>query len=202
MRMVQLPPSKRDWLPSGHLAWFIHDAVEGLKVDKLLVSDRQRGKGQRCPPRVMLRLLIYAYCTGTFSSRRIAANIEVSIAFRVLAAGHEPDHHAICRFREENLDEINRCFMQVVEIAHEAKLVKMGTIVVDSSRAKGKASEHKAKSAELMPGEKRRLREEIAKLTRSAKQQDELEDDSLGPDAVTACRPKRSEARTASKRSQ
>jgi len=200
--MVQLPPSKRDWLPSGHLAWFIHDAVEGLKVDKLLVSDRQRGKGQLCPPRVMLRLLIYAYCTGTFSSRRIAANIEVSIAFRVLAAGHEPDHHAICRFREENLDEINRCFMQVVEIAHEARLVKMGTIVVDSSRAKGKASEHKAKSAGLMPGEKRRLREEIAKLTRSAKQRDELEDDSLGPDAVTACRPKRSEARIASKRSQ
>src|SRR4030095_3305051 len=104
MRMVQLPPSKRDWLRSGHRAWFIHDAVEGLKVDKLLVSDRQRGKGQVCPPRVMLRLLIYAYCTGTFSSRRIAANIEVSIAFRVLAAGHETDHHAICRFREEKLD--------------------------------------------------------------------------------------------------
>ena len=78
--MVQLPPSKRDWLPSGHLAWFIHDAVEDLgvkdlRVDKLLDDHRPRGKSQLpCPPRVMLRLLIYAYCTGTFSSRRIAAS--------------------------------------------------------------------------------------------------------------------------------
>src|SRR5262245_41281657 len=197
------PQSHRDWLPSGHLAWFIHDAVDALESDKLREGNDAWSNGKLpCPPRVLLRLLIYAYCTGTFSSRRIAANIEVSIAFRVLAAGHEPDHQAICRFREENLDEINRCFMQVVEIAHEARLVKLGPIVVDSSRAKGKAREHKAKSAELMPGEKRRLREEIAKLTRSAKQQDEFEDDSHGPDAVTACRPKRSEARIASKRSQ
>ena len=201
--MAQLPPSKRDWLPSGHLASFIRDAVGGLEIDKLLVGDRQRSKGQLpCPPRVMLRLLIYAYCTGTFSSRRIAANIEVSIAFRVLAEGHEPDHRAISAFREENLDEFKRCFMQVVEIAREAKLVKMGTIVVDGSKVKGSASEHKAKSDDWLLTEKRRLREEIAKLTRAAKRQDELEDDSLGPDEVTACRPKRGEARIASRRSQ
>lgn len=204
--MVQLPPSKRDWLPSGHLAWFIHDAVEGLAVDKLLVSDRQRGKGQLpCPPRVMLRLLIYAYCTGTFSSRRIAANIEVSIAFRVLAANHEPDHRTICAFRDENLDEFHRSFLQVVEIAREARLVKLGSIVVDSSKGKGKASEHKAKGDDWMPGEKRRLREEIARLTRAAKKQDELEDELPGPESMTSCRPKRSEAsedRTPSRRSQ
>ena len=200
--MVQLPPSKRDWLPSGHLASFIHDAVEALDVDKLMVDDRQCGKGlQPCPPRVMLRLLIYAYCTGTFSSRRIAANTEVSIALRVLAAGHGLDHRTIGRFRDENLDEFMRCFMQVIEIAREAKLVKMGMIVVDGSKVKASAGGPRAKGHDWMLREKRRLREEIAKLTRAAKKQDELEDESLGSDAVTRRRPSRSDG-IASRRSQ
>jgi transposase len=178
-----LPPSPRDWLPSGHLAWFIQDAVEALDINKLLESYRPCGKGELpYPPRVMLRLLIYAYCTGTFSSRRIAAQIEDSIAFRVLAAGHEPNHRTICRFREENLDEFNRFFVQVVEIAREAKLIKMGTIAIDGSKVKANASKHKAMSYDRMLMEESRLREEIAKLTRAAKKQDEIDDDSFGPD--------------------
>ena len=72
-----LPPSPRDWLPKGHLAWFIQDAVTALDIDKLVETYRIAGKGELpYPPRVMLQLLIYAYCTGTFSSRRIAAQIE------------------------------------------------------------------------------------------------------------------------------
>src|SRR5262245_21967857 len=172
-----LPSSERDWLPSGHLAWFVQDAVESLDIDKLL-GDLPCGKDEiPFPPRVMLRLLIYAYCTGTFSSRRIAANIKVSIALRVLAAGHEPDHRTISRFRDECLDELNRAFVQGVEIAREAKLVKMGTIAIDSGKVEAKSSENKATSDDRMLMEEQRLREEIANLTRAAKKQDELEDD-------------------------
>ena len=192
-------PSPRDWLPNGHLAWFIHDAVEDLKIDKLQDGHHARSNGQRCPPRVMLRLLIYAYCTGTFSSRRIAANPEVSVAFRVLAAGHEPDHRTISHFREENLDEFHRLFLQIVEIAREARLVKMGTIAIDSSKVKGKASEHKA-GDDWRSREKLRLREEIAELTSTAKKQDELDDASSGRTEVSD-RPRRSSARVSSRRS-
>lgn len=178
-----LPPSPRDWLPSGHLAWFIQDAVAALDIDKLLESYRIAGKGELpYPPRVMLQILIYAYCTGTFSSRKIVAQVEDSIAFRVLAAGHQPSHRTICRFREENLDEFNRLFVQVVEIAREAKLVKMGTLAIDGSKVKANASKHKAMTYERLQTEEKRLTEEIKKLTNAAKAQDKIDDESFGPD--------------------
>lgn len=178
-----LPPSPRDWLPKGHLAWFIQDAVNALDIDNLIDSYRISGKGELpYPPRVMLQLLIYAYCTGTFSSRKIAAQIEDSIAFRVLAAGHSPHHRTICRFRESHLGEFNRLFVQVLEIAIEAKLVKMGTIAIDGSKFQANASRHKAMSYERMQSEEKRLSEEIAKLTNAAKAQDDIDDDTFGPD--------------------
>ncbi|MEO6593378.1 MAG: IS1182 family transposase [Planctomycetota bacterium] len=178
-----LPPSPRDWLPQGHLAWFIQDAVAALDIDKLIDAYRVSGKGELpYPPRVMLQILIYAYCTGTFSSRKIAAQIEDSIAFRVLAAGHVPSYRTICRFRETHLDEFNRLFVQVVEIAREAKLVKMGTIAIDGSKVKANASKHKAMTYERMQSEEKRLAEEIAKLTKAAEAQDKIDDDSFGPD--------------------
>ena len=178
-----LPPSPRDWLPQGHLAWFIQDAVAALDIDKLVDAYRVCGKGELpYPPRVMLQLLIYAYCTGTFSSRKIATQLEDSIAFRVLAEGHVPSYRTICRFREMHLDEFRRLFVQVVEIAREAKLVKMGTIAIDGSKVKANASKHKAMSYERMKSEDKRLTEEIKKLTDAAKSQDEIDDDTFGPD--------------------
>lgn len=178
-----LPPSPRDWLPQGHLAWFIQDAVAELDIDKLIDAYRVCGKGELpYPPRVLLQLLIYAYCTGTFSSRKIAAQVEDSIAFRVLAEGHVPSHRTICRFRETHLDEFNRLFVQVVEIAREAKLVKMGTIAIDGSKVKANASKHKAMSYERLQSEEKRLTEEIKKLTKAAEAQDKIDDDSFGPD--------------------
>ena len=178
-----LPPSPRDWLPQGHLAWFIQDAVAELDLDALIDAYRVCGKGELpYPPRVMLQLLIYAYCTGTFSSRKIAAQVEDSIAFRVLAEGHVPSYRTICRFRETHLDEFNRLFVQVVEIACEAKLVKMGTLAIDGSKVKANASKHKAMSYERMQSEEKRLTEEIEKLTNTAKAQDEIDDATFGPD--------------------
>jgi transposase len=178
-----LPPSPRDWLPRGHLAWFIQDAVVELDIDKLIDAYRVSGKGELpYPPRVMLQLLIYAYCTGTFSSRKIAAQVEDSIAFRVLAEGHAPSYRTISRFRETHLDDFSRLFVQVVEIAREAKLVKMGTIAIDGSKVKASASKHKAMSYERMQSEQKRLTEEIKKLTKAAEAQDKIDDDEFGPD--------------------
>jgi|KBSSwiStaDraftv2_1062776.scaffolds.fasta_scaffold206009_2 transposase len=178
-----LPPSPNDWLPEDHLAWFVIDAVEQLNIDKLLDGYRVSGKGEQAyPPRVMLALLIYGYCTGTFASRRIAAQIEDSVAFRVIAAGLTPSHRTICRFREENLDEFQRLFVQVVQLAQEAGLVKMGTIAIDGSKVKANASKHKAMSYDRMLMAEKKLRSEIRKLTQAAREQDDLDDQTFGPD--------------------
>lgn len=178
-----LPPSPSDWLPEGHLAWFVIDAVDQLNIDALLDEYRVSGKGEKAyPPRVMLALLIYGYCTGTFASRKIAAQIEDSVAFRVIAAGLSPSHRTICRFREENLDEFQRLFVQVVQLAQEAGLVKMGTIAIDGSKLKANASKHKAMSYDRMLMEEKKLRSEIRKLTHAAREQDSIDDETFGPD--------------------
>ena len=178
-----LPPSPSDWLPDNHLAWFVIDAVEHLDIDSLLRKYRTGGKGEQAyPPRVMLALLIYAYCTGTFASRKIAAQIEDSVAFRVIAAGLSPSHRTICRFREENLDEFQHLFVQVVQLANEAGLVKMGTVAIDGSKLKANASKHKAMSYDRMLLEEKKLRSEIRKLTQAAREQDDIDDDTFGPD--------------------
>jgi transposase len=178
-----LPPSPSDWLPEGHLAWFVIDAVEQLNIEALLDKYRVGGKGEQAyPPRVMLALLIYSYCTGTFASRKIAAQIEDSVAFRVIAAGLTPGHRTICRFREAHLDEFQRLFVQVVQLAQEAGLVKMGTIAIDGSKVKANASKHKAMSYDRMLMEEKKLRSEIRKLTQAAREQDDIDDQDFGPD--------------------
>lgn len=178
-----LPPNPKDWLPEGHLAWFILETVEQLDIEDLLVKYRVCGKGELAySPRMMLSLLIYAYATGTFSSRRIAAQVEENIAFRVIAGGLQPSHRSICRFREENLDLFKGYFVQVLQIAQEAKLVKMGTIAIDGSKVKANASKHKAMSYDRMQAEEKRLIDEIDRLARKAKDQDDSDDASFGPD--------------------
>lgn len=178
-----LPPSPSDWLPDNHLAWFVIDAVEQLDIETLLQKYRVCGKGEQAyPPRVMLALLIYAYCTGTFASRKIAAQIEDSVAFRVIAAGLSPSHRTISRFREENLDEFQAIFVQVVQLAKEAGLVKMGTVAVDGSKVKANASKRKAMSYERMLSEEKKLRSQIRKMTQAAKDEDDIDDETFGPD--------------------
>ena len=182
-QVLLFPPSPSDWLPEDHLAWFIQETVGQLDLDALLDKYRVSGKGELAyPPKVMLSLLVYAYCTGTFASRKIAVQIDENIAFRVLARGLRPSFRTICRFREENLDEFQRMFVQVVQLAKEAGLVRMGTIAIDGSKVKANASKHKAMSYDRMVIEEKRLRAEVAKLTRAAKKQDEIDDDEFGPD--------------------
>jgi transposase len=166
-QVLLFPPSPRDWLPEDHLVWFISDAVDELDIGPLLARYRPSGKGNLAyHPRMMLKLLIYGYATGVFSSRKIARQIEENVAFRVLAAGHRPNHRTICRFRERHLEDFEDQFVQVVQIATAAGLAKLGTIALDGSKVKANASKHKAMSYERMQEEERRLAREIRELTR------------------------------------
>ena len=178
-----LPPSLRDWLPQDHLAWFIQDAVESLDVGPLLDQYRMSGKGELAyDPRVLLRVLIYAYSTGVFSSRKIAAQLEENVAFRVLAGNLMPGHRTICRFRERHIDQFNDLFVQVVRLAAESGLVKIGKLAIDGSKLKANASKHKAMSYDRMKQEEARLEREIAAILKLAADVDADEDAELGED--------------------
>ena len=178
-----LPPSLRDWLPKNHPAWFFSDTVDELDLDEFVERYRVCGKGEQAyPPRVMLKVLLYAYSTGTFSSRGIAAKLETDVAFRVLGAGLFPDFRTICRFRTRHRDDFTNVFVQVVQIAKEAGLVKLGTLAIDGSKFKANASKHRAMSYERMKDEEKRLRREIRKIVAAAKKQDSLDDREFGRD--------------------
>ena len=178
-----LPPSVRDWLPDDHLAWFIEEAVESLDIDPLLDVYRQSGKGELpYDPRMMLRVLIYAYCSGVFSSRKIATQLRENIAFRVLAQNQMPSHRSICRFRERHISQFSAIFVQVVRIAAEAGLVKIGKLAIDGSKLKANASKRKAMSYGRMLEEEARLEREVAAILKLATDEDAEEDEELGPD--------------------
>jgi len=182
-QQLLLPPSLRDWLPSDHLVWFISETVDQLDVGEILEGYRDGGQGNLpYHPAMMLKILIYAYATGVFSSRRIARHIEENIAFRVLAAGNTPDHRTICRFREQHLAAFECLFVQVVQIAGDAGLVRMGTLAVDGSKIRANASKRKAMSYERMQQEEKRLRREIRALTGRATKRDAAEDVEFGAD--------------------
>jgi IS5 family transposase len=131
---------------------------------------------------MLLKVLIYAYSTGVFSSRRIEAALSDSVALRYLAAGNRPGHRTIARFRAEHIEHFQAVFVQVVRIAQEAGLVKLGTLAIDGSKLKANASKHKAMSYGRMKEEERKLREEIRRITDRARGIDEAEDREFGPD--------------------
>jgi hypothetical protein len=131
---------------------------------------------------MMLKVLIYAYATGTFSSRKIAKKLEEDVAYRVLGAGNFPEHRTICDFRKNNLSEFLAVFKQVVRIAQTNELVKLGRIAIDGTKVKANASRHKAMSYDRMKKEEKRLEEEIADLMRQAERADRKEDQEHGPE--------------------
>ncbi len=181
-----LPPSLRDWLPKEHLVWFISDTVDELDLDVFVERYRACGRGEQpYPPRMMLKVLLYAYSTGVFSSRKIAAKLETDVAFRVLGAGLFPDFRTLCRFRTRHRDDFTSVFVQVVQIvqiAKEAGLAKFGTLAIDGSKVKANASKHRAMSYGRMNEEEKRLRRQIRKIVAATKKQDSLEDHEFGPD--------------------
>jgi len=178
-----LPPSLRDWLPEDHLSFFLSDAIDAMDLSAFEARYGDEGPGnQAFDPRMMLKVLVYAYATGTFSSRKIAAKLHEDVAFRVLGADNFPAHRTISDFRQRHLAEFRDVFVQVVQLAREVGLVKLGTVAVDGSKLKANASKHKAMSYGRMKEEGKRLRKEIKDLLARAKTTDAVEDKRYGRD--------------------
>ena len=140
-----LPPSVEDWLPKNHLARFVVDIVDQLDVSAFTRGYRGTGSAAYHPT-VMLGLLIYGYATGVYSSRRIETATHESIAFRYIAANEQPDHDSLCSFRKRFLEEIEALFVQVLCIARQMNLLKLGTIALDGTKIHANASRHSALS--------------------------------------------------------
>lgn len=176
-QLLLLPPSLKEWLAEDHLAWFVSDAVDAL--DLRAFHARYEGDGRRrqpFDPSMMVKVLVYAYASGVFSSRKIARSLEQDVAFRVLGAGNFPAHRTIREFRQLHLSEFSALFVQVVQLAREAGLVKLGRIGIDGTKIKANASKRKAMSYGRMQERERQLKAEIVELTRQAEQQDATED--------------------------
>jgi transposase len=171
-----LPSALQDWLPQGHLAYFINDTVDSLNLSAF--HARYAGGGPRNQPfhpAMMVKIMVYAYATGVFSSRKIAKKLYEDVAFRVLAADNFPAHRTIRDFRALHLNEFTELFIQVVRLAREMGLVKLGTIAVDGTKIKANASRHKAMSYGRMQGAEIELKAQIAALVQKAANTDEVE---------------------------
>jgi transposase len=191
-----MPCALQEWLPQGHLAYFISDTVDSL--DLRAFHTRYAGGGSRNQPfhpAMMVKVLVYAYATGVFSSRKIARKLHEDVAFRVLAADNFPAHRTIRDFRALHLVEFTQLFTQVVRLAREMGLVKLGTIAVDGTKIKANASRHKAMSYGRMQTMEVELKAQIAALLKKAASTDEAEKDE--PDLDIPAEIERRQARLA-----
>lgn len=174
-----LPPSLREWLPENHLAYFVSDLVDSLDLSAMdaVYGNEKRGQPPY-DPLMMTKLLIYSYCVGVFSSRRIQLRLAEDIAFRVLAAGNEPNFRTISDFRKIHLKALERLFEQVLQIALEAGAMKVGRVALDGTKMKANASKHKAMSYGRMQEKEKELRAEVKSLLAQAEAAD-VEDDAV-----------------------
>ncbi len=173
-----LPPDMRAWLPEGHLALFLLDVVSELDLSAITrVYDAKDTRGRAgYHPMMMVALLVYAYCVGKPSSRRIERATYEDVAFRVLAGDQHPDHDSIADFRKRHLDALAGLFLQVLRLCQKAGLVKLGHIAIDGTKLKANASKHKAMSYERMCETEKKLTEQIAELLAEAERIDAEED--------------------------
>ncbi len=180
-QLFLLPPSLREWLPGNHLAHFVSDVVDELDLIEIMETYSTTDRGQPpYHPSMMVKLLLYAYCVGIPSSRRIEKKTYEDIAFRFLAAGDHPDHDTIATFRKTRLTALKNIFLQVLVLCREAGLVKAGCISLDSTKIKANASKHKAMSYARMHEKEKRLKHEIDELLKKAERTDREEDKKHG----------------------
>lgn len=171
-----LPCALQDWLPEGHLAYFISDTVDSLNLGAFHERYAKDGpRNQPFHPAMMVKVLVYAYASGVFSSRKIAKKLHEDVAFRVLAADNFPAHRTIRDFRALHLSEFTELFTQVVRLAREMGLVKLGTIAVDGTKIKANASRHKAMSYGRMQSTEIELKAQIEAMLKKAASMDEAE---------------------------
>ena len=177
-----LPPSPMDWLPENHLVFFLLDLAAELDLEEIHAFYRQKDpRGEKAyEPRMMVVLLLYAYCVGLPSSRKIEKACWEDAAFRVLTGNQQPDHSRVSDFRRRHLDALAGLFIQVLRLCQKAGLVSLGTVALDGTKVKANASKHKAMSHERMLKSERQLEAEMRALLRKAEIIDAQEDGQYG----------------------
>jgi transposase len=178
-----LPPSLRDWLPERHLVYFVSDVVDNLDLSAMdaVYGNEKRGQPPY-DPLMMTKVLVYGYCVGVFSSRRIERRLVEDIAFRVLAADNQPNFRTISDFRKIHLKTLEGLFEQVLKIALEAGAMKVGRVALDGTKVKASASKHKAMSYDRMLEKEKQLKVEVKRLLEQAEAADAEEDALYGKD--------------------
>jgi transposase len=178
-----LPQNVRDWLPEDHLAHFVSDVVDQLDLSAIESVYEKEERGQPpYHPGMMTKILLYGYCVGVFSSRRMAKKLVEDVGFRMLAAGNEPDFRTIADFRKLHLAALQKLFDQVLQIALQVGTIKLGRVVLDGSKVKANASKHKAMSYGRMQEDEKRLQAEGKRLLQEAEKVDAEEDVRYGKD--------------------
>ena len=176
-QLMLLPPDLRDWLPKGHCAYFILDLIPELDLSSIYGAyDGSRGGQPPYDPRMMVGLLLYAYCEGVTSSRRIERATYDSVAYRVLSVDQHPDHDTISWFRQRHLEALSGLFTQVLRLCRKAGLVKLGHVALDGTKIQGNASKHKAMSYSRMQRKRSELEAEVKRLLAEAEATDAAED--------------------------
>ena len=182
-QLLMLPPNLREWVPEGHLAHQVSEMVDGLELGAFYRPYEEDGRrNSPYEPRMMVKVLIYAYATGVFSSRKIARKLEEDVAFRMLAAGNFPQHRTLCEFRRRHLKDFKRLFVEVVVLAREMGMVGLGRLGIDGTKVRANASRRKAMSYGRMKERERQLKEEIHELLKQARREDREEDERYGED--------------------
>jgi transposase len=177
-----LPPDMREWLPAGHLVWFVSDVVDALDLSEIVGAyEKHELRGRPgYHPAMMVKLLLYAYCVGKPSSRKVEKATYEEVPFRVLAADQHPDHASIAAFRRRHLTALSGLFLQVLMLCREAGLAKLGHVALDGTKVRANASRHKAMSYERMCSSEEQLSAEVAELLAEAERVDAREDGLYG----------------------
>ena len=180
-QQLLLPAALQEWLPDDHLAYFVSDVVDQLDLSAIMACYQSEGRGgPPYHPRMMVKVLLYGYCMGVASSRRIALRLHEDIAFRVLAANNTPDFRTISDFRKDHLAALAGLFLQVLELCRKAGLVKLGHVALDGTKVKANASKHKAMSYGRMKEKEAELAREVDELLKRAEEVDQEEDRRYG----------------------
>lgn len=181
-QLLLLPADMRSWLPDGHLAYFVLEVVGELDLSRFYAVHEAKDSRGRAGyhPAMLVAVLVYGYCTGIRSSRRIERATYEDVAFRVLSGDQHPDHDSIAAFRKEHLEALAALFLQVLQLCRQAGLVKLGHVAIDGTKLKANASKHKAMSYDRMNEAEKKLEDEVRKILAEAERVDAEEDAKFG----------------------
>ncbi len=183
-QLLLLPPDLRQWLPDDHLALYVSDIVEQLELSAIL-QPYEEGDARGQPPyhpQMMVKLLLYGYCVGKMSSRKLEQACYDDVGFRVLSGNQQPDHASIAEFRKRHLPALARLFVQVLQLCERAGLVKLGHVAIDGTKIKANASKYQTMTYAGLTEAEQKLAATVARLLAEAERVDEAEDQLYGPD--------------------